>query len=215
MRISSVNVGKADTISHGRKSIVTGICKQPVSGSVLVTELGLCGDAVVNEKHHGGPDQAVYAYGTDDYDWWRAERGGDFAAGLFGENLTIEGLPSDLYVGDRMLIGGVVLEATSPRIPCATLAARLADPGFGLAFRKAERPGIYFRVLNAGEVCAGDTVTLVQSDASTVTTLDLFRFAYATQHDADTLRRYLEAPVAERMKAKIEVKLSGIDIASD
>lgn len=210
MQITSVNIGKPETIIQHNQSMKTGICKQPVSGAVHITELGLEGDSIVDTKHHGGADQAVYAYSEDDYAWWTAETGRDFHAGLFGENLTIKGLPGDLYIGDRLLIGDLVLEATSARIPCRTLATRMADRGFGLTFRRAERPGIYFRVLNPGAVSSGDSVTLVEGGDGTVTVLDLFRFAFATTHDADQLRRYLDAPLAERVRAKIEGKLANL-----
>lgn len=207
MRITSVNVGRAEIVAHGNQTMTTGICKRPVSGSVEVTELGLHGDHVVDSKHHGGLDQAVYAYSADDYEWWASETGRDYPAGLFGENLTIKGLPSDMYVGDRLLIGDLVLEATSARIPCATLATRMQDRGFGLTYRKAERPGIYFRVLNPGAVSSGDSVTLVEGDAGTVTILDLFRFAYETSHDVENLQRILDAPIAARVRAKVEAAL--------
>ena len=208
MRVTSVNVGNAETIMHGDRTMTTGICKRPVTGPVEVTELGLRGDHIVDSRHHGGADQAVYAYSADDYEWWAEETGHEYAPGLFGENLTIKGLPTDMYIGDRLLIGNLVLEATSARIPCSTLAARLADRNFGMAFRKAERPGIYFRVLNPGAVTSGDSVTMVEGSAGTVTVLELFRFAYATSHDANQLRRFLDAPIAERVRVKVEEKLA-------
>jgi MOSC domain-containing protein YiiM len=129
---------------------------------------------------------------------------------MFGENLTIRDLPTDMNVGDRLLIGEVVLEATGPRIPCSTFAARMQDHGFGMAFRKAERPGIYFRVLNEGEIRSGDGVTLVESAEFNVSILDLFRHKYRQQHDADELRRLLEAPIAERFREQIEAQLSAL-----
>jgi len=207
MRIESINVGKVESIAYGSKSYETGICKHPVDGSVRLSTLGIPGDAIVATRHHGGVDQAIYAYSTDDYDWWASEAGLDWVPGLFGENLTIRDLPTDMNIGDRLLIGEVVLEATAPRIPCDTFAARMGDRGFGMAFRKAERPGIYFRVLNEGEVRSGDVVTFVESAEFNVTILDLFRQKYRLQHDADELRRLLEAPIAERFRAQIEEKL--------
>ena len=150
----------------------------------------------------------VYAYSADDYEWWSAQLGRELEPGTFGDNLTIEGLPTDMNVGDRLLIGDVLLEATAPRIPCSTLAARMQDSGFGMAFRKAERPGIYFRVLNEGEVSAGDAVTYMENPAPVVSILDLYRLAYDLRPDPDALERYLEAPLAERMRASIEEKLS-------
>ena len=211
IEIASVNVGAAGTIAHGDSVLTTGICKRPADGAVRVGELGLDGDAIVDRQHHGGRDQAVYAYRSEDYEWWSQVLGKDCAPGLFGENLTITGLPADLLVGDRLLIGDVVLEATSARIPCRTLAARMQDRGFGVAFRRAERPGFYFRVLNAGQVRAGDGVDVVECGFHAVTVIDLFRFAYATSHDPARLRQFLEAPIAERVRAKVEAALDVLE----
>lgn len=210
MRIESINIGRSERIAVGDRSLETGIFKKPVSGPVMLEADGLAGDAVLNTRHHGGVDQAVYAYSLDDYDWWAEQSDREFFPGLFGENLTIRGLPSDMHVGDRLLIGEVVLEATAPRIPCNTFAARMEDPGFGLTFRKAERPGIYFRVLNGGEVCTGDAVTSVETAEYNVTILDLFRYKYRLDHEPAELRRYLEAPLAERMRSDIERKLESL-----
>lgn len=208
MRLESINIGRAETIAFGGKAMETGICKYPVDGPVPVTIEGLPDDVIVATRHHGGPDQAIYAYSADDYDWWAQMTGREYVPGLFGENLTIRDMPSDMRVGDRLLIGEVVLEATAPRIPCATFAVRMQDPAFGRKFRDAERPGIYFRVLNEGEIETGDPVTFVEGGDFDVTILDLFRYKYRLQHDPEELRRYLEAPLAERMRAEIEKKLA-------
>ncbi len=210
MRLESINVGRVETVSHGTNSMRTGICKYPVDSPVRLTVEGVAGDAIVATEHHGGADQAIYAYSADDYDWWAQTTGREYFPGLFGENLTIRDMPSDMTIGDRLLIGEVVLEATSARIPCNTFATRMQDSAFGMAFRKAERPGIYFRVLNEGEVSVGDTVTFVESGDSGVTVLDLFRYAFELKHDAETLRRYLDAPIAARVRANIESKLAGM-----
>lgn len=207
MRLESINVGRVETIIHGSKSFETGICKYPVDGSIRLRTLGIPGDAIVATRHHGGADQAIYAYSADDYDWWAAKAGLDWRPGMFGENLTIRDLPTDMNVGDRLLIGEVVLEATAPRIPCSTFAARMNDSGFSRAFRKAERPGIYFRVLNEGEVQTGDIVTMVENAEFDVSILDLFRHKYRLRHDAEELRRLLRAPVAERFRTQLEEQL--------
>jgi len=208
MRVTSVNVGREETIDHGNRLFRTGIRKRPVAGAVLIGADAVAGDTISDKKHHGGADQVVYAYSKDDYDWWSAQLGRELAPGTFGENLTIEGLPSDMNVGDRLLIGDVLLEATAPRIPCSTLAAQMQDSGFGMAFRNAERPGIYFRVLNEGEVSAGDAVTYIENPAPVVSILDLYRLVYDLRPDAAAMERYLEAPLAERVRASIEEKLA-------
>jgi MOSC domain-containing protein YiiM len=211
IEIVSVNIGVAEKVHHGNEVHTTGICKRPVSGSIEVTETGLEGDAIVNTTHHGGKDQAVYVYSIEDYDWWASESNRDFSPGLFGENLTIKGLPANLSIGDRLLIGDVLLEATSARIPCSTLAARMGDSGFGMAFRKAERPGAYFRVLNPGPVAAGDVVTLIESGDSRVTVVDLFRFGFSKTGDVATLQSYLDAPIAKRVREQVTAALDAAD----
>jgi len=208
MRVTSVNVGREETIHHGDRDFTTGIRKRPADGAVFIAADSVAGDTISDKKHHGGADQVVYAYSADDYAWWSEQLGHELEPGTFGENLTIEGLPTDMNVGDRLLIGEVLLEATAPRIPCSTLAAQMQDAGFGMAFRRAERPGIYFRVLNEGEVSAGDAVTCIDNPAPIVSILELYRLAYDLRPDPDTLERYLEAPLAERMRASIEEKLS-------
>jgi MOSC domain-containing protein YiiM len=208
MRVTSINVGREETIEHGTRSFRTGIRKRPAGGAVYIGSDAVAGDRISDKKHHGGADQVVYAYSADDYEWWSTQLGRELVPGTFGDNLTIEGLPSDMNVGDRLLIGDVLLEATAPRIPCATLAAQMQDSGFGLAFRKAERPGIYFRVLNEGEVSGGDAVTYVENPSPVVSILELYRLAFDPRPDPAALERYLEAPLAERMRASIEEKLS-------
>jgi MOSC domain-containing protein YiiM len=210
MRIESINVGRVETVFRGSKAMHTGICKRSVTGPVHIGVQGIPGDAIVATEHHGGPDQAIYAYSSDDYDWWAESMGRDVFPGLFGENLTIRDMPSDMTIGDRLLIGEVVLEATAPRIPCDTFAAHMDDAGFGLLFRRAERPGVYFRVLNPGEVRAGDSAMLVQCDDHDVTVLDLFRYKFGLQHTADDLRRLLDAPIAERFRTAIENTLDSL-----
>ena len=208
MRVTSVNVGREESIDHGNRRFTTGIRKRPVDGPVFIGTDAVAGDTISDKKHHGGADQVVYAYSQDDYDWWSTELDRELAPGTFGDNLTIEGLPSDMNVGDRLLIGDVLLEATAPRIPCSTLAAQMQDSAFGMAFRKAERPGIYFRVLNEGELSAGDAVTYIDNPTPVVSILQLYRLAFELSPDPAALENYLEAPLAERVRASIKEKLA-------
>ena len=210
MRVGRINIGVAETIVHRGREFRTGIRKRRVDGPVPVDTNGVGDDVICDLDNHGGADQAVYAYGRADYEWWSSELGRTVEPGTFGENLTIDGLPDDLHVGDRLLIGDVILEATSPRIPCATLSAEMGDPNFGMAFRRAERPGFYFRVLATGEIAAGDAVTLAANPSSGVTMLDLFRLRYELSPDAAELERALESPLAERMRDMFTAKLDAI-----
>ena len=211
MRIVSVNLGKAEDLTLGGVTTTTGICKRPTTGSVWISEHAVGDDTICDREHHGGPDQAVYVYSYDDYRWWDEHLGREIKAGTFGENLTLSGMPSEIFIGDRLLIGDVVLEATSPRIPCATLSARMQDPGFGLKFRRAERPGTYFRVMNEGGVRVGDPVVLVDNPGRQVSVVELFRFAFDLNPKSNDLKRFLETPVAARMRSKIEKKLHELD----
>jgi MOSC domain-containing protein YiiM len=210
MRISSVNTGRKRSIAHGKRNFTTGICKEPTEGPVYIGAERVDGDTICDLDNHGGSDQAVYAYSSDDYAWWSEQMGTIVGPGTFGENLTIDGLPTDLNIGDRLLIGDVLLEATAPRIPCSTLAARMQDQAFGIAFRRAERPGTYFRVLNAGEVEAGDAVTLVENTAPVATVLELYRFAFDLRPERADMERFLETPLAARMRRTIEEKLASL-----
>ena len=148
----SLNVGKAERLPDG-KPTKTGINKRPASQPVKISDLGIEGDAICNLKHHGGLDQAIYFYSRADYSWWEAQLGELCEPGLFGENFTVDAPESSaVCIGDRFVIGDVVLETTSPRIPCNTLNRRMNDPKFGPAYRKAGRPGWYCRVLSHGKV---------------------------------------------------------------
>jgi MOSC domain-containing protein YiiM len=153
----SVNIGRPEPIAS--KSGMTGIFKRSAKGPVAIGRLGLEGDTIMDRKHHGGPDQAVYIYFADDYDWWNGELAAEMVPGTFGENLTIAGVEGrNVSVGDRFAIGKVLLEVTAHRTPCATLAARMGDPRFLKRFHRARRPGGYCRVLQAGSVTAGDLI---------------------------------------------------------
>ena len=201
MRIASVNVKLPPPGG-------TAIDKQPQTGPVAVTVDGLAGDGVGDTRHHGGPDQAVYAYGTPDYAWWEAELHRPLAPGTFGENLTIEGLESaGLAIGDRLVAGDVTLEVTSPRIPCATLAARMDDKGFIRRFRDARRPGVYLRVIEPGAIAVGDEVT-VQPGARTMTVLELQDLFYAKGVAADRIERALQEPIDIRSRRDLERRLT-------
>src|SRR3954451_1018046 len=129
--VLSVNVGRPAPLATGRRVVRSAIGKTPVPGPVAVCGVNVDGDDQADRRVHGGADQAVYAYAAESYAWWEEQLGRDLAPGTFGENLTVAGADVDAAVlGTRWRIGTVVLEVTAPRIPCAKLAARMADPGF-------------------------------------------------------------------------------------
>ena len=209
MRLLSINIGQMTPMPGVKKVGQTGIFKTPAAGLVSVTPLGLEGDAIADVRHHGGPDQAVYVYGAPDYDWWAAELGQPLPPGTFGENLTLDGLASGrLCAGDRLHLAEVVLEVTSPRIPCVTLAARMGDPAFVKRFRHAERPGVYCRVIREGMAAAGEAVRLEPFAGPRLGVLEMFRDYYANAWDEAKLRRHLAAPVAVRDRVELEERLA-------
>ncbi|KKB07699.1 MOSC domain-containing protein [Devosia chinhatensis] len=206
VRLDSVNRGTPQPVPG--RTTRSGIYKRPVTGPVEIAPLGLVDDAVLNRKHHGGVDQAVYLYFADDYAFW-GEEGVDVTPGLFGENLTISGVVGrDVAVGDRFGIGTVLLEVTSHRTPCAVFAARMGDPRFAKRFHKAGRPGAYCRVLAGGAVEAGMAVDLTPFSGARITMSALIALDGARSIDADFLRRALTAPLHHKMRADYENRLA-------
>jgi MOSC domain-containing protein YiiM len=213
MKLIGVNIGQAQPIAA--KSGMSGIFKQPTDAPVTVTQSGLQGDAIVDTANHGGVDQAVYIYTVEDYDWWASSVGRTLAPGTFGENLTLAGAESAWWaVGDVFQIGSVVLQITSPRVPCVTLATRMGDPQFVKKFTQAGRPGVYCRVLQEGTLRVGDTIDYRPYDWQTIPdgvrigVIEMFRFDLARHKSADELRRLLRAPVAIRARDYYEELLA-------
>lgn len=198
-RVVSVNVGKVRPIRNAKPSGKTGIYKVPTPHPVEVTPLGLQGDAIVDTENHGGVDQAVYVFTMPDYEWWSSRIGAPLQPGTFGENLTLSGLESaSLNIGDRFRVGQILLEITSPRVPCVTIAARMSDPQFVRKFRNGERPGVYCRVIETGWVQVGNSVEWIPYPASqeaSVSVLESFRAFYKRQFTVEEPRRFLSVPL--------------------
>jgi MOSC domain-containing protein YiiM len=159
----------------------TAIDKQPVDGPIKVGRLGLYADVQADRKHHGGEDQAVYAYAAEDADWWAGELRREIPPGFFGENLRVEGLEvSNVRVGERWRIGAgtdaVVLEVTHARTPCMTFARWMGEESHGWVrrFSEARRLGTYLRVVTSGTVRAGDPIEVLPAPEGTPTILDLY-----------------------------------------
>jgi len=201
--VVSVLVGRPEKLRVGKRTVTTGIHKKPAGGPVHVGEEGLRDDAVLDTRHHGGLDQAVYLTLAEDLAWFGHELGEVVAPGRFGENLVIDGLGDlELRIGDRLRLPHVELQLTAPRIPCNVLAAAMGDKGFVTRYRDARRPGAYARVLRAGPVQAGDPVEHVPSDG--IGLLEVYDEWYARPHDAERLRRALASPLAQRTRDKLE-----------
>ncbi len=200
--VESVSTGKAAPIAS--KSGRSGIDKSPRSGAVAVGRLGLEGDEIVDTDNHGGVDQAVYCYCRADYAWWETELGRKLPAGAFGENLTLAGMKSaDAAVGDRMTAGGLVLEVTSPRIPCETFAAHMGDKQFVARFFRANRTGFYCRVIAEGTIAAGDTLEYQPFDGPRVPVSEMVERYDMRGLDADALSRFRAVPLHHKARQEI------------
>jgi len=191
------------------KKAKTGIFKTPVEGSVAIGTLGLAGDAVMDRKHHGGVDQAVYLYFADDYRWWAGQLGDTPHPGTFGENLLLDGVEGRaIAVGDRFGIGAVELEVTSHRTPCLTFSARMGDPRWAKRFHRANRPGAYCRVLATGEVAAGMAVTYTPFAGPRITVAELMALDGVRDPDPTILRRALETPLHHKLRDDFASRLA-------
>ncbi|HEV7434259.1 MAG TPA: MOSC domain-containing protein [Pseudorhizobium sp.] len=201
MKLAAICLGRPEVLAG--KSYKTGIKKGARHAPVMVDAAGLVGDAVCNRKHHGGPDQAILLEGSVTLDWWMRELGRHLPPGSFGENLVLEGLDNrDVAVGDRFVLKDVVLEATAPRIPCATFAAQMGDPRFVKRYTAAGRPGVYCRVIAGGMIAAGEAVNTELHGGDRVGIAELFE-AYGRRLTEEQKQRFLAAPLAARLRAKI------------
>ena len=191
-QVEAVNIGTPRPIERSNGKVETSaIWKEPVSGRVAVRGVNIQGDDQADRSVHGGPDRALYAYAAEDTEWWEGELGRELGPGTFGENLTLRGIDvTGALVGERWRIGTVLLEVTSPRIPCWKLAKKMEDPRFIKRFVQAGRPGAYLRIIEEGELGAGDEVEIVERPDHDVS-LALFVEAY--EHDRSQLPRLLEA----------------------
>ena len=161
-RVISVNVGAIREVPWRGEIVTTAIWKRPVAGRVAIRGVNLDGDDQADREVHGGKDKAVYAYAREDYDGWRDRHGVRAEPGLFGENLTVEGV--DLVhatVGERWEVGSALLEVAQPRLPCFKLGIRMNDPRFPKRFQAEGRMGAYLRIIREGDVGAGDAITVV------------------------------------------------------
>lgn len=178
--VRSVNVGRPRRRAWA-EIVHTSIDKRPEPGPVTIRELGLAGDQVSDTKHHGGPDQAVYAFAREDLDRWAERLGTPIRDGLFGENLTTAGIDvNEARLGERWRVGTALLEVRSVRIPCNDFRGWMGESGFDnrawvKRFAADARPGPYLRVLEAGVVSAGDPITVEERPGHDVTVSVMFR----------------------------------------
>src|SRR4030095_11884123 len=185
------------------KLVTTGIFKDPVDGPVRLRTLNLDGDRQADLKVHGGIHKAVYAYPAEHYDYWHRELPGvELPWGMFGENLTTEGLfESGVNIGDRFRIGSAELVAAQPRLPCYKLALKFGRDDIIKRFLDSRRTGLYFAVLEEGDFSAGDSIELISPDPHQVTIAEITRLFLDGKDDVEGLGRALQVDgLADRWK---------------
>ena len=196
VRLLSVNVGLPRDVTWQGKIVNTAIWKTPVDGRRMVRRLNVDGDGQADLAGHGGERRAVFVYQIDSYRYWQEQlHRDDFVYGQFGENFTVDGLPdAEVCIGDRYRIGGALFEVTQPRVTCYRLGIRMDEPEMAALLVKHGRPGFYFRVLEEGEVEAGDEVAKVASGPEGMSVFEINGLLYMPGHPRDQLERALRIP---------------------
>jgi len=194
MKLISVNVGLPRQVVWDGGSVTTGIFKQPVSRPIRVERLNLVGDKQADLSVHGGPYKAVYAYPVEHYVYWRNELPDEeLPWGIFGENLTMEGLhESAVRIGDRYRVGTAELIVTQPRVPCYKLGIRFGRPEMVKRFLNSRRSGFYFAVAEEGELTVGDSIELVAREANSLTVADINNLYTFEKNDREMLQRAVQ-----------------------
>lgn len=209
MRVLSINVGLPRLVETRAGAVLTSIFKSPLEGKVALRGHNLQGDRQSDLRVHGGPYKAVYLYPFEHYAYWKQELpDAELPYGAFGENLTTEGISEDaVHIGDQFRIGSAIVQVTQPRMPCYKLAIRFGRADMVKRFWAGGRAGVYFSVVEEGEMEAGDRIELVASDANHVSVGDVVRLFKREKTDDDLLQRVLKSPLFGSWKKDI---LSGI-----
>ena len=178
-RLLSVQVGLPRSVELRGRRMRTAIFKEPVLLRVCVSRLNLEGDRQADLRVHGGPDKAVYAYDLSGYEHWSRKLSRELPFGQFGENLTVEGMPeTEVRINDTYRIGSALLQVSQPRSPCGKLVMKMGIPGFARDFLASGRTGFYLRVLEEGEIGAGDAIELVSREPGQITVEQMTRRLY-------------------------------------
>jgi ferredoxin-NADP reductase/MOSC domain-containing protein YiiM len=199
-RLLSVNVGLPRDIAWQGRTVHTGVWKSPVEGLRRVRRLNIDGDGQGDTAGHGGEQRAVYVYQDEAYRYWQDHLGRlDLVAGQFGENFTVAGLAdTEVCIGDRYKIGSALFEVTQPRVTCYRLGIRMDEPDMAALLVKHGRPGFYFRVIDEGDVEAGDEITKVASGPESMSVSEINALLYLPPHPRERLERALKIPALSR-----------------
>jgi MOSC domain-containing protein YiiM len=209
-RVVSVNVATPRMVRVGDTEVLTSIFKSPVEGRIAVKGNNLTGDRQAELTVHGGPYKAIYLYPAEHYSYWADQLGGaTLPPGVFGENLTTLGIDENsVRIGDRFRIGSVLLQVTQPRMPCYKLAIRFGRADMVKRFWLARRPGIYFAVIEEGDLAAGDLITKIGDGPEPITVGDVVRLFVGEDSDPDHLQRALRTPLHGGWKDELRERAS-------
>jgi MOSC domain-containing protein YiiM len=204
-RIVSINVGQPREIEAGNRKVLTSIFKAPVQGRVALRRYNVQGDRQSDLSVHGGPYKAVYSYSSEHYPFWAAQLPGTpLPVGAFGENFTTEGILEEVvHIGDVFRAGSAVLKVTQPRMPCFKLAIRMNRSDMVKRFWASGRSGIYFSIVEEGEVESGDLIESLESDPRLVSIADVVRLYKRETDDPDLFSRVMDAPLSGSWKQEI------------
>jgi ferredoxin-NADP reductase/MOSC domain-containing protein YiiM len=199
-QLLSVNVGLPCDVTWNGKTVRTSVWKSPVSGRRMVRKLDIDGDAQADLAGHGGEQRAVFVYQMDSYHYWQSFLGrSDFTFGQFGENFTVEGLlDSEVCIGDRYRIGDAIFEVTQPRVTCYRVGIRMNEPRMPALLVAHHRPGFYFRVLQEGEVGAGDDIVKITDGPERMSVADVDALLYLPGPSREQLQRALRIPALSK-----------------
>ena len=194
MKLISLNVGIPRQVTYKSELVTTGIFKEPIHHRTILRKLNLDGDKQADLTVHGGLDKAVYSYPAEHYGHWQKELPGMYLSwGMFGENFTTEGVFEDnVNIGDQFQIGSAIVIATQPRMPCYKLGVKFGRMDIVKRFLASGLTGIYFKVLQEGEVGAGDVIKLIRRDDNNVTVKDVIRIYSVDKDDVQTLERAIK-----------------------
>jgi len=213
MKLLSVNVSQLTTVEYRGRAVATGIFKAAVAGRVMARHITLDGDRQADLSVHGGADKAVYVYPSEHYTAWAQELGrNDLQMGQFGENLTVEGMLEErVHIGDTFRVGGALLQVTQPRVPCYKLGLKMGSSRFPKQFLASYRTGYYVRVLEEGDVGAGDSIERIATDPEGMTIPQAVRLAFFEQDDVAALEKVLRIrALSEEWRTMFQEQLTAI-----
>jgi len=210
LKIVSTNIAKKEKITYKDKTWETGIFKKDTKNGIFLQKTGVLNDAVVNKKHHGGKNMAVYAFSSNNYAFFESSfKNISFYYGIFGENLTIQNFDEkNIYIGDVFKIGGAIIQVSQPRLPCKTLNAVFQSDDFMKLYLHTTFSGAYFRVLQEGQVSKNDTLSLLEQEKESLSLATVFSLFTIHKNNIPLIQKALEIKsLSDKLKKDIYRKL--------